>query len=147
MSVGRYEFGGLVYKFLYSYSTLLRGLSGRMGLFSGQPRILTAIKDNPGCTLSDLSELTGVGMPSLSVSVRNLTKAGLIKNSKDAPHRSRGLYLTETGTEKAEAFHEEIDRFFAEYFDLAGEKVDGFSEALTEFCSFTDKYYAEHCKR
>lgn len=117
--VNRYDFGGLMHSLFYEYNCLLREFSSKSGLYIGQPRILTMIKDNQGCTLSELSELMGVGMPSLSVSVRNMKKNGLIK-ADESRSRSKGLYLTEEGMKKAMDFHLLIDKFLADFLENLG---------------------------
>lgn len=119
MSVDRYSFGGLLHSVFYEYNCLTREFSSKAGLYSGQPRILTMIKDNEGCTLSELSDLMGVGMPSLSVSIRNMKKTGLIK-ADESRARSRGIYLTDEGMRKALIFHELIDKFLADFLENLG---------------------------
>lgn len=128
MPVDRYEFGGLLFSIFYEYSKVQRFLCRDAGLYSGQPRILTILKDNEGCTLSELSELCGIGMPSLSVSVRNMEKSGLIRRETFGKNnRIQLLHLTETGLKKAQAFHEAIDRF---YMDLLSALGDEGSESM-----------------
>ena len=79
MSIIRYEFGGLVFSVTYDFARLERNFCKVAGLYQGQPRILTILKENEGVTLSALSQLCSIGMPSLSVSVRNLQKSGLLR--------------------------------------------------------------------
>lgn len=143
MAVDRYEFGGHIYKFVYEHNRLVRESCYASGLYSGQPRILTQIKDNKGCTLSELSERTGVGMPSLSVSVRNMKKSGLIER-EDNRRRTRELYLTDEGLEKTQHFHEKVDALFAAIIDeLGSERASQFAEDLERACVFMSKYTLE----
>lgn len=122
MPVDRYQFGHHFYTFSHEFAKLERTLCRKAGLYSGQPRVLTMLKDNEGCTLSMLSELCGIGMPSLSVSVRNMEKSGLIrKGSTERDSRAQLLYLTDPGREKAELFHTFIDAFFKELLEFLGE--------------------------
>ena len=117
----RYAFGGVMFSFFYEYERLMRHLSSKAGLYSGQPRIITVMHEHPGCTLSELSELIGVGMPSLSVSVRNMQKSGLVTMEGDRA-KGRRLYLTREGLKKAEAFDDIFDEFLQRFVDAIGEE-------------------------
>ena len=117
------------------------------GLYQGQPRILTILKANEGVTLSELSPLCGIGLPSLSVSLRNLQKSGLIR--KEGTGKNQKLYLTELGEQCALAFHQEIDSFFNHYLDSLGPKeTEAFGNALSAFdgfiSDFNDQYELRH---
>ena len=117
------------------------------GLYQGQPRILTILKSNEGVTLSELSPLCGIGLPSLSVSLRNLQKSGLIR--KEGTGKNQKLYLTELGQQRALAFHQEIDSFFNHYLDSLGPKeTEAFGNALSAFdgfiSDFNDQYELRH---
>lgn len=118
MAVGRYEFGGLVFALTYNFSKLERNFCSGAGLYPGQPRILTILKENEGVTLSALSPLCNIGMPSLSVSVRNLQKSGLVR--KEGSGKSQKLYLTDTGRDRALCFHEQIDAFYRQMMEDFG---------------------------
>lgn len=138
MPVDRYKFGGLVFSVLYEFSKVQRKLSNNAGLYSGQPRILTILKDNAGCTLSELSQLCGIGLPSLSVSLRNMVKTGLIyKVIEEKGSRLQSLYLTEAGLDKAMAFHEQIDLLYKEFLDSLDddmqEQMNGILAQLKEY--------------
>ncbi len=123
MPVDRYKLGGLFFSLTYEFARLERVMSKRMGLYSGQPRVLTTLKDNDGCTLSELSAHCGIGMPSLSVSVRNMAKTGLIrKDNSEKDSRAQHLFLTERGREKDWMFHEAIDQFYKEVLETLGER-------------------------
>lgn len=93
-----------------NFSAIIRTFARQSRLYSGQPRILTVLKDSGGCTLSQLSAKTRIGMPSLSVSVRNLHKNGLVYYNQGRV-RNRELYLTEEGEARAFAFHQLYDEF------------------------------------
>lgn len=120
MAIDRYSFGGLLFRLSHEYDHLMRQLGNNVGLYSGQPRILTTISVNPGCTLSELSSLTGLGLPSLSVSIRNMKKTGLVCDN--GVGRNRHLTLTELGEEKANAFHRDFDTFLNSFIDSLGEE-------------------------
>lgn len=142
MAVNRYEFGGLVFALTYDFSKLERNFCRQAELYPGQPRILTILKENEGVTLSALSPLCNIGLPSLSVSVRNLQKSGLIR--KEGTGKRQRLYLTDTGRERALCFHEQIDAFYQQMLSSFGEQD---SEAI--YCSFSrfDDYIKEFNRR
>ena len=79
MPISRYDFGGLVFAVTRDFARLERNFCKVAGLYQGQPRILTILKANEGVTLSELSPLCGIGLPSLSVSLRTLQKSSLIR--------------------------------------------------------------------
>lgn len=121
MAVVRYDFGGLVFGVTYDFARLERNFCKVAGIYQGQPRILTILKQNEGVTLSELSPLCNIGMPSLSVSLRNLQKSGLVR--KEGTGKNQKLYLTETGRERALIFHEQIDAFYKEFLSGLGDEV------------------------
>lgn len=138
MAVNRYEFGGLVFALTYDFSKLERNFCRQAELYPGQPRILTILKENEGVTLSDLSPLCNIGMPSLSVSVRNLQKSGLVR--KEGTGKRQRLYLTDTGRQRALRFHEQIDAFYGRMLEEFG---DGDAEAIYDAFHRFDTYIKE----
>ena len=147
MPISRYDFGGLIFTVTRDFSRLERNFCKVAGLYQGQPRILTILKTNEGVTLSELSPLCGIGLPSLSVSLRNLQKSSLIR--KEGTGKNQKLYLTELGKQRALAFHQEIDSFFNHYLDSLGPKeTEAFGNALSAFdgfiSDFNDQYELRH---
>ena len=147
MPISRYDFGGLVFTVTRDFARIERNFCKVAGLYQGQPRILTILKSNEGVTLSELSPLCGIGLPSLSVSLRNLQKSGLIR--KEGTGKNQKLYLTEQGHQRAMIFHQEIDRFFTQYFSTLGPQgAEAFGGALSSFDSFitdfNDQYELQH---
>lgn len=135
MAVSRYEFGGLVFNMTYDFSRLERNFCKSAKLYPGQPRILTILKENEGVTLSTLSSLCSIGMPSLSVSVRNLQKSGLI--CKEGAGKSQKLYLTDTGRERAMRFHEQIDEFYKRLLqDVGAQGAEQLHQAFLLFDNY-----------
>ena len=141
MSIIRYDFGGLVFSMTYDFARLERNFCKVAGLYQGQPRILTILKENEGVTLSNLSLLCNIGMPSLSVSVRNLQKSGLIR--KEGTGKNQKLFLTDTGRSRALTFHEQIDAFYAELLDSLGPEK---SQALNDSFAAFDQYIKDFNK-
>lgn len=138
--VNRYDFGGLMFSLTHEYARLMRQVSVRAGLYTGQPRVLTMIKDNDGCTLKELSELCDIGTPSLSVSVRNMEKSGLLRRERGTDGRNQKIFLTESGREKAVAFHLEIDRFYKEMLERLGEDDNFFVDCVTKVRDYIREY-------
>ena len=147
MPITRYDFGGLVFTVTRDFARMERNFCKVAGLYQGQPRILTILKSNEGVTLSELSPLCGIGLPSLSVSLRNLQKSGLIR--KEGTGKNQKLYLTEQGHQCALTFHQEIDSFFTQYFSTLGPQgAEAFGSALSSFdefiADFNDQYELHH---
>lgn len=147
MAVVRYDFGGLVFGVTYDFARLERNFCKVAGIYQGQPRILTILKQNEGVTLSELSPLCNIGMPSLSVSLRNLQKSGLVR--KEGSGKNQKLYLTETGRERALIFHEQIDAFYKEFLSGLGEEAsEQLNQSLKRFDDylkdFNEKFETQH---
>lgn len=147
MPISRYDFGGLVFTVTRDFARMERNFCKVAGLYQGQPRILTILKSNEGVTLSELSPLCGIGLPSLSVSLRNLQKSGLIR--KEGTGKNQKLYLTELGHQCAMIFHQEIDSFFTQYFSTLGPQgAEAFGSSLSSFDKFiedfNDQYELRH---
>ena len=147
MPISRYDFGGLVFTVTRDFARMERNFCKVAGLYQGQPRILTILKSNEGVTLSELSPLCGIGLPSLSVSLRNLQKSGLIR--KEGTGKNQKLYLTELGHQCALTFHQEIDSFFTQYFSTLGPQgAEAFGSSLQSFdkfiADFNDQYELRH---
>lgn len=142
MAVDRFDFGGLIFNMTYEFSKVQRAVSRRAGLYSGQPRVLTMLQKHEGCTLSELSDYCGIGMASLSVSIRNLEKSGLIrKENHGNDGRIQKLYLTDAGELKAMAFHREIDAFYEGLLDsMSGEEAVAAEKTLKQIIDFCIGY-------
>ena len=139
MPLSRYEFGGLVFNMTYDFSKLERNFCKSAEIYPGQPRILTILKENEGVTLSSLSGLCNIGMPSLSVSVRNMQKSGLIR--KEGAGKRQRLYLTDTGRVKAQCFHEQIDSFYQDLLrDLGEQDAEEIYRAFQRFDEYIKHY-------
>ena len=143
MPISRYDFGGLVFTVTRDFARMERNFCKVAGLYQGQPRILTILKSNEGVTLSELSPLCGIGLPSLSVSLRNLQKSGLIR--KEGTGKNQKLYLTELGHQCAMIFHQEIDSFFTQYFSSLGPQgAEAFGSALQSFDKFIEDFNEQY---
>ncbi len=70
------------------------------GMFNGYPHMLFYLTREPGLTQCELSKRMGVSPPTLSVSVRRMEAAGLVRREPDENDARRTrLYLTEEGVE------------------------------------------------
>ena len=140
MAVSRHDLGEHLYSVFYEYNCLLRELSSESGLYCGQPKILAGIKDNEGCTLSELSELIGIGMPSLSVSIKNMKKSGLIKSGRYQPP-VKGIFLTDEGLEKILGYQRLMDKFHEGLLDkLGSEQTEEADANLMLICDYLKSY-------
>ena len=139
MAVERISFGSMIFKTTYDFARLERNFCKVAGLYQGQPRILTILRENEGLTLSELSPICGIGMPSLSVSLRNMQKSGLIR--KEGSGKNQKIFLTETGLEKALCFHEQIDEFYRELLGHVGQEA---SEAMEQSFKTFDNYLTSY---
>lgn len=151
MAVERFEFGSLIFTMTYDFSRLERNFCKVAGLYQGQPRILTILQQHQGVTLSELSPLCSIGMPSLSVSVRNLQKSGLIR--KEGSGKNQKIFLTDIGQARALQFHELIDAFYADFLQQLGpeasaEMYRAFQRFDSHIRDFNQKFEADHgwCK-
>ena len=151
MAVERFEFGSLIFTMTYDFSRLERNFCKVAGLYQGQPRILTILQQHQGVTLSELSPLCSIGMPSLSVSVRNLQKSGLIR--KEGSGKNQKIFLTDIGQARALQFHELIDAFYADFLQQLGpeasaEMYRAFQHFDSHIRDFNQKFEADHgwCK-
>lgn len=140
MATNRIALGSLLFNTHYNYNHLERQIfCKKANLYSGQPRILTILGSNQGCTLKTLSALSHIGMPSLSVSVRNMEKSGLIR--KGSGLRNQQLFLTELGEERAMIFHKEIDDFYKAYIEAVGEESSqALFDSLLKYNQFIETY-------
>ena len=121
MPISRYDFGGLVFTVTRDFARMERNFCKVAGLYQGQP--------------------------SLSVSLRNLQKSGLLR--KEGTGKNQTLYLTELGHQCAMIFHQEIDSFFTQYFSTLGPQgAEAFGSALQSFDKFiedfNDQYELRH---
>jgi DNA-binding MarR family transcriptional regulator len=73
-----------------------------LGLFPGQDQVLTALNQDEGCTMSDLSSVLRVRPPTVSKAVLRLTKQGLVaRGPGEGDARLVRVRLTEEGRRKA----------------------------------------------
>lgn len=115
MNTQKLAFGDFFFSFIHEYSKLDRLMCQKTNLYRGQPRILTVLMTNDGITLKELAALAGLGMSSVSVPVKNLERAGLLKKISDPrDNRICHIYLTEKGLGYALDFHQLIHGYFVD---------------------------------
>ncbi len=132
MAVDKYSFGGRLFAVNHEYSRLLRRFDNQVGIFPGQDRILTVIKDYPGMTLNELVERCAIGKPSLSVSINALIKSGYVLRQPENGINRRH-YLTDSGAEKAELFHRLVDNLFGQLIEKLGDDGEAFDRGMEKF--------------
>lgn len=80
-----------------SFAAFARRVGGK-GIWPGWYALLAIIGDNPGINQRDLSRAVGRDKSTLTASLRELTKAGLIERERDeADQRSFRIRLSSTG--------------------------------------------------
>lgn len=123
MITKNFDFGGLLASFIQEYQRFERELCKKHGFYPGQPPVLVHIMNQEGLLLKDLSKKSGLGMPTLSVSIRNLEKAGFLYRLSD-PNDSRAfrIYLTEKGRTQTASHHLEMETFLNGLLNQVGEE-------------------------
>ena len=88
------EFRSLMKK----HQTLVQNYLTTLGLYMGQPRVLFALKENPGISQQRLSEMLDTTKEATSVSIRRLEKSGFIEREEcQQDRRINLLKLSEQG--------------------------------------------------
>lgn len=143
MQTQKYEFGDIFFSFINEFDKMERLICQKTSLYSGQPRILTVLMTEEGISLKRLAELTKLGMPSLSVSVRNLEKSQFVyKESVPGDNRTSLIYLTPKGRQQAENFHKLIHGFFQKLDNSFRENTpDNLSDIIRMFLETTADYH------
>ena len=104
------------------------------GLYVGQPQVLAFVRQNPGCTQTEIAEHLGVSSASIAFSTKRLQKAGyLMKQVNHLNMRCNKLYVTHEGEEV-------LDRFKDVYDEMNLAMFEGFTaEELEQLRSFTER--------
>ncbi|MGC8777771.1 MAG: MarR family winged helix-turn-helix transcriptional regulator [Candidatus Caldatribacteriaceae bacterium] len=75
-----------------------RFLLSRIGLYKGQPPILALLWNRDGLTQKEIAEALGLKPPTVTVILRRMEKAGLLRRRTDTQDmRVLRVYLTEKG--------------------------------------------------
>lgn len=137
--------GEIFFSFILEYDKLERLICERSGLYSGQPRVLTTLRAGDGITLKELAYRTRLGPSSLSVSVRNMEKAGLVrKEASPDDHRTCLIYLTEKGHEHAYLFRQLIRAYFSELnSSFEADMPVNLENTLERLLDITGSYYEQ----
>ena len=104
------------------------------GLYVGQPQVLAFVRQNPGCTQTEIAEHLGVSSASIAFSTKRLQKAGyLMKQVNHLNMRCNKLYVTHEGEEV-------LDRFKDVYDEMNLAMFEGFTaEEIEQLRSFTER--------
>jgi len=114
------------------------------GLFPAEIHTIEAIGLNEGISVTQLAVFFKVSKPTISERVRKLAKKGLIVKTKKAEDaKAVALRLTGEGRiafEGHKAHHQKMYELFSEYFGSdTREKIEGFSNAFTQFLRIAQK--------
>lgn len=145
MQSSKHNFEDIFFSFMLEYGRLERLMCERSGLYSGQPRVLTTLMSGDGITLKELAYRTGLGPSSLSVSVRNMEKSGLLrKEVTPGDHRTCLIYLTEKGYGHAALFHQLIQTYFSELnSSFEADMPVNLENTLGRLLDITGSYYEQ----
>lgn len=85
-------------KFMYLNGALLRVELSKIGLYMGQPIILSIISKNPGLTQKMLADMGEVKPSTINVMLARMMKNGLVEIKKDEKNSKLSrVYITEKG--------------------------------------------------
>lgn len=106
----------------------LRGKLSSIGLYVGQPKVLTILSKKPGITQKELAEEADIKTSTLNVMLNRLAKNDLveIKQDKDNMKITR-VFIKRKGKEKQEKAQSFLDI-------VAERQFDGFSEKEKKEC-------------
>ena len=85
-------------RFLHTHRYTLQRYFQSCGLFNGHPKMLFFLHREPGLTQRELADRMGIAPATLSVSVRRMETAGLVRRQPDElDARVQRLFLTDDG--------------------------------------------------
>ena len=115
------------------------------GLYFGQLPILESVRDNDGCSQTDIAELLHVSPASIALSTKRLSKAGLLdKKAQEGNLRCNSLMITDKGRAAVKKCRAAFDELDAKMFD--GFSADDF-RCLKEYLDrmITNLEISEEC--
>lgn len=84
--------------FLRAHHRTMKRYFQSIGLRSGNPRLLFHLRRAPGITPKELAAAADIAPPTVTISVRRMEQAGLVRRERDAADgRVCHLYLTAAG--------------------------------------------------
>ncbi len=105
-----YKLEAAVKEFYLVHRWRLNKAASECGLYPGQPSLIFHLMRNEECTQKELADILMVTPASVTVSVRRLEKAGIIKRHTDETDlRCNRLSLTEKGIECGKICMEALD--------------------------------------
>jgi DNA-binding MarR family transcriptional regulator len=120
-----------------------------LGLYSGQPSMLSALWERDGAAQSELSDLLGKSPATVTKMVKRMEKAGFVERRPDpSDERVSHVYLTDSGR-SIKAALEEVWRTFEEQalagFDEA--ELGTLRDCLARVChNIKDEFCRKHAK-
>lgn len=111
-----------------------------------ETHIITAIADNPGITITSLTNIWGTGLSALSQMITKLEKRGFVERKKlEGNAKNNCLFVTEHGQKisNAHKLHdiELITKSMKKITDkYSTQELDTFYQMLNEFADLIDEY-------
>ena len=115
-------------KVFFLKKNYLRGKLSELGLYVGQPKVLTILNEKPGITQKELAEEADIKTSTLNVMLNRLAKNDFVEIKQDKENlKITRVYLKEKGKEKQEKAQS--------FLKIVEERqFEGFSEKEKEEC-------------
>lgn len=117
---------------MYLRGSVLRNELTKIGLYVGQPIMLSIIDNNPGLTQKKLAIIAGIKPSTVNVMLGRMSKNGLVEIKKDENNlKLSRVYLTESGKElakKSSIVKKELDE--KSFKNLTDEEIEIFKNLL-----------------
>ncbi len=81
--------------FIHSHRSTMHRYFQSIGMFNGHPHMLFHLRRHPGSTQKELAEVMDISPASVTISIKRLESAGLVRREKQG--RQMHLYLTPAG--------------------------------------------------
>ncbi len=81
--------------FIHSHRNTMHRYFQSIGMFNGHPHMLFHLRRHPGITQRELAALLDISPASVTISIKRLEAAGLVRRKKQG--RQMHLYLTDEG--------------------------------------------------
>lgn len=94
----KYTFHMLFFRVYHAYRNAMRPYMVKIGLSSGQPKVLGYIIEHEGCMQIDVAKHCDIEAPTVSRILDNLERNELIiRKNIEGNRRALGIYITEKG--------------------------------------------------
>ena len=108
-----------------------RSLMADSGLHPGQPRLLSYIREHPGCTQKEAADELDITPASAAASLKRLEKAGFVTRTQDDQDARRNrLYITQAGESQMEEKRRQFELLDETMFrGMTEDQVEAFRKA------------------